>query len=76
MKGNCGSTKARAASIEENWAKPKPFDWPVKTTEAKRQGNRQWNCPGKDASDGQVPVDLSRMIVTVSTAQPWPLKNV
>ena len=26
--------------------------------------------------DGQVPVDLSRIIVTVSIEQPWPDKNV
>ena len=26
--------------------------------------------------DGQVPVDLSRIIVTVSIEQPWPVKNV
>jgi hypothetical protein len=38
MKGNCGSTKARAASTEENWAKPKPLDWPVKTMEQSDKG--------------------------------------
>jgi hypothetical protein len=36
----------------------------------KGKGNRQRICPEKDASDGQVPVDLSRIIVTVSTVQP------
>jgi hypothetical protein len=41
MKGNCGSTKARAASIEGNWAKPKPLDWPVKTMEGSDKGKRE-----------------------------------
>ena len=36
MKGNCGSTKARAASTEENWAKPKPLDCPVTTGESNK----------------------------------------
>ena len=34
MNGNCGSTKALAASTVANWAKPKPLDCPVRTEES------------------------------------------
>jgi len=70
MKGKRGSTNAFACSTVANCAKPKPFDEPYKI-----QRRENVNAYARADTKVQVPDDLSRIIVTVSTLQPLETRN-
>ena len=66
MNGNKGSTKAFACSVLVNCAKPNPFDAPCRKSQEEEYVNQR---EGSRRRMGQVPVDLSRIIVTDSMLQ-------